>query len=78
MDCVEGETGSCSETCVMCAADGTEEFGVKVEEVIDTSCEIPQPKTFSEIKTLGKALEFFVRWWQLMLHRSFIATKKKF
>jgi len=51
MDCVEGETGSCSETCVMCAADGTEEVGVKVEEAIDTRGEIPQLVMYPEIKT---------------------------
>ena len=29
-DCVEGETGSWSETCVTCGADGTEENGSRV------------------------------------------------
>jgi hypothetical protein len=51
MDCVEGETGSCSETCVMCDADGTEEVGIKVEEAIDTRGEIPQLVMYPEIKT---------------------------
>ena len=51
MDSVEGETGSSSETCVMCDADGTEEVGIKVEETIDTRSEIPRAITFSEIKT---------------------------
>jgi hypothetical protein len=51
MDCVESETGSCSETCVMCDADGSEEVGIKVEETIDTKSEIPEALTFSEIKT---------------------------
>ena len=51
MDCVEGETGSCCETCIKCDADGTEEVCIKVEETIDTKVEIPEPITFSEIKT---------------------------
>ena len=51
MDSVEGETGSCSETCVMCDADGTEEVGIKVEETTDTRGEIPRAITFPEIKT---------------------------
>jgi len=51
MDSMEGETGSCSETCVMCDADGTEEVGIKVEETIDTRNEIPRAITFPEIKT---------------------------
>jgi len=34
MGFVEGETGSCNETCVTCDVDGTEEFSVKVEESI--------------------------------------------
>jgi hypothetical protein len=51
MDCVEGETGLCSETCVMCDADGTEEVCIKVEEAIDTKGEIPEALTISEIKT---------------------------
>jgi len=51
MDSVEGETGSCSETCVMCNADGTEEVGIKFEEAIDTRGEIPEAVTFPEIKT---------------------------
>jgi wyosine [tRNA(Phe)-imidazoG37] synthetase (radical SAM superfamily) len=32
---VEGETGSCSETCVTCDVDGTEKVSIKVEESID-------------------------------------------
>jgi hypothetical protein len=48
---VEGETGSCSETCIMCDADGTEEVCIKFEEAIDTKGEIPEAVTFSEIKT---------------------------
>jgi len=51
MDSVKSETGSCSETCVMCDTDGTEEVAIKVEETIDTRSEIPRAITFSEIKT---------------------------
>ena len=51
MDSVEGETGSCSETCVMCDADGTEEVGIIVEETIETRSEIPRAMKFPEIKT---------------------------
>jgi len=51
MDSVEGESGSSSETCVMCDADGTEEVGIKVEEATDTRGEIPEAVTFPEIKT---------------------------
>jgi len=51
MDCVEGETGSCSATCVKCAADGTEGFGIKVEEAVDIGDEIPETISFPEIKT---------------------------
>jgi hypothetical protein len=35
MGCVEGETGYCSETCVTCDVDGTEEVSIDVEEAID-------------------------------------------
>jgi hypothetical protein len=42
MDCVEGETGSCSTTCVTCDADGTEGVGIKVEEAIDIKDEFPE------------------------------------
>ena len=37
---VEGDTGSCIETCVMCDFDGTEEVGIKFEEAIDIKEEI--------------------------------------
>jgi len=39
MGFVEGETGSCSEACVTCDVDGTEEFSIKVEEAIDIKTE---------------------------------------
>jgi hypothetical protein len=40
MGFVEGETGSCSETCVMCDDDGTEEVSIKVEDTIDIKEEV--------------------------------------
>jgi hypothetical protein len=65
MSSVEGETGSCSETCVTCDVDGTEEVSIKfedardvkeevsieVEEAIDMKDEIPEATTFSSVKT---------------------------
>jgi len=48
---VEGETGSCSETCVSCDVDGTEEVSIKVEEFLDIKYEIPEAETFPPIKT---------------------------
>jgi hypothetical protein len=65
MGYVEGETGACSETCVMCDVCGTgeasikaeealdikEEVSIKVEEVIDIKDEISEAITFSPIKT---------------------------
>jgi predicted nucleic acid-binding OB-fold protein len=40
MGFVEVETGSCSETCVTCDVDGTEEVSIKVEESIDIKEEV--------------------------------------
>jgi hypothetical protein len=65
MCCVERETGPCSETCVTCDDDGTEEgsvkfedtidikdeFSIKVEEAIHIKDEIPEAIIFSPIKT---------------------------
>ena len=77
MDSVEGETGSCIKTCVMCDANGTEEVGIKAEEATDTRGEIPEAVTYPEIKTEREVrLWGFLRWWQLTLHRPFIATKR--
>jgi hypothetical protein len=64
MGYMEGETGSFSETCVMCGVDGTgevsikveeaidikEEVGIKVEEAIDIKDEIPETITFQPIE----------------------------
>ena len=60
MGFVEGETGSCSETCVMCDVDGTEEVSIKVEQTIDIKDEILEPLIFPSIKT-----EQEVRFWVL-------------
>ena len=48
---VEGETGSCSETCVMCDVGGTEEVSIKVEEDVDIKDEFPEAISFPPIKT---------------------------
>jgi len=80
MDCVEGETGSCSATCVHCAADRTEGMSIKVEEAIDIKDEIPEAISFSEIKTEHEVRLAVVcaKQWRLMVLRTFIATKEKF
>ena len=89
---VKGETGSCSETCVTCDVDGSEEFSIKVEEAIDIKEEfnikveeaidikdgIPEAITFPTIKT-----EHEVRLWGVCevvaAHalRPFFASKRK-
>jgi hypothetical protein len=65
MGFVEGETGYCSETCVTCDVDGTEEVSIttedaidikeevsiKVEEAIDMKDEMPEAISFPPIKT---------------------------
>ena len=65
MGFVEGDTGSCSEACVPCDVDGTEEHVIKVEEsivikeevsikdeeAIEIKDEIPEAITFPSIKT---------------------------
>jgi len=70
--CVEGESGYCSETCVMCDVDGAgkviikveealdikEEVSIKVEETIYIKDEIPEALSVSPIKT-----EHEVRLW---------------
>jgi len=48
---VEGETGSCSETCVTCDIDGTEEVSIKLEDAIDIKVEIPEFVSVPLIKT---------------------------
>ena len=77
MGFVEGETGSCSETCLMCDVDGTEEVSIKVEEAVDIKeevsikveeaadikDEIPEAITFPSIKT-----EQEVRLWRVCVY----------
>ena len=48
---VDGETGSCSETCVTCDVVGTEEVIIKFEEDIDIKNEMPEAIKFPPIKT---------------------------
>ena len=92
MEYVEGETGHCNETCVMCDVDGggeviikveeaidiKEEVSIKVEEAIDIKDETPEAITFSSVKT-----EHEVRLWcvcELMaahVFRPFIAPNMK-
>ena len=59
MGFVEGETGTCSETCVMCDVDRTEDVGIKVEEAVDVKDEIPEAITFPPIKTEQKVRLFW-------------------
>jgi hypothetical protein len=51
MGFVEGETDSCSETCLTFDVDGTEEVSIKFEEAIDIKDEIPEDTSFPPIKT---------------------------
>jgi len=62
MGFVEGETGSCIETCLMCDIDGT-------EEVTDIKEEIPEALIFPPIKTEEEVRLWVlcVSWWQLVL-----------
>jgi hypothetical protein len=48
---VEHETGPCSETCVTCGVDGTEEISIKIEETLDIEDEIPEAISFPPLKT---------------------------
>jgi len=90
--CVEGETGSCSETCVTCDFDATddvsinvkeavyikEEVSIKVEEAVDIKDEIPGTIIFSSVES-----EQEVRLWGVCevvaahAFRPLIATKRK-
>jgi hypothetical protein len=51
MGFVEGETGSCIETCVTCDFEATNEISIKVEEAIDIKDEIPEARIFPPMKT---------------------------
>jgi len=92
MGFVEGGTCSCSETCVICDVDGTEEVSIKVErsidvkeevsfkveEAIDIKDEIPEAVSFPPFET-----EHEVRLWgvcevvALSAFRPFIDTIRK-
>ena len=47
---VEDETGSCSEMCVTCDVDGTEEVSINVEEAIVIKTEVPEAIRFPPIR----------------------------
>jgi hypothetical protein len=66
---VECETGPCSETCVTCDVDGTEEGCMKVEETIHIKDEIPEAISFPPAKSEHEVRlrGVCVKWWQLML-----------
>jgi hypothetical protein len=51
MGFVEGETESCSDTCVTCDDHGTEEGSIKIEEAIHIKAKIPEPISFPSLKT---------------------------
>jgi len=78
--CVEEETGSCSETCIMRDVEGTEYVSINGEESVDIKDEIPEALIFPPIKT-----EQEVRLWVLCVcevvaayaFRPFIAPKRK-
>jgi hypothetical protein len=77
MGCVEGESGSCSETCVKYDVDGTEKASVKVEEAVDIKDEIPDAITFSSIKTENEVrLQGVCEVVAIHAFRQFITLKK--
>ena len=51
LGCVEGGTGSCSETCVTCDVDGSEEVSINVEEATDIKDKMPEAVKFPQVKT---------------------------
>ena len=75
-DFVDGGTGSCSQASVTCDIDGTEDFNIKVEEVIDIKDEMPEAIKCPPIQT-----EIEVRLWGVCkvmaahAFRSFIAAE---
>ncbi len=73
---VESETGSCSETCVTCDVDGTEEVSINAEEAIVIKDEIPEAIKFPPSRTENEVRLCGVR--EVMaahVFRSFIALK---
>jgi hypothetical protein len=78
MGCLEGEIDSCSETCVKCDVDGTEEISIK-EEAIDIKDEIPEATTFPSVKTENVVrLQGLCEVVATHTFRPFITTKMKF
>jgi len=76
--CLEGETGSCSQTVVTCGVDGTEEVSIKVEEAIDIKDEIPEAISFCPIKTEHEvSLQGVCEVVAAHAFRPFIAPKRK-
>jgi hypothetical protein len=51
MDFVDGESASCSYTCVASSVDGTEEVSIKVEEDMEIKDEFPEAISFPPINT---------------------------
>jgi len=68
---VEGETGSCIETCVTCDFGRTEVVSIKIEDAIDIKDEfaeavsVPSIKTEHEVRFLGVCVCDVM--WQIML-----------
>jgi hypothetical protein len=78
MGFVEGETGSCIETCVTCDVDGTEEASINVEEAIVVKDEIPEVLIFPPIKAEQEVALWVLceRWWQLMIVGLYLPQKR--
>jgi hypothetical protein len=69
---VEGETGSCSATCVTCDVDGNDKVSIKVEDEMSEAITFPEIKTEHEVRLWG-VCEVAAR-----AFRSFIAREKTF
>ena len=74
---VDGGTGSCSETCVTCDVDRSEEVIITVEEATDIKDKMPEAVKFPPIKTqnevrLGGVHEVLAA----LAFRQFIATEE--
>ena len=86
--CVEGETGSCSETCVTYDFDASDDVSIKVEEVLDIKEEVEEALDIKD--EMPEAIQFLpikpeqeVRLWGVCevvathAFRPFIAPKRK-